>query len=246
MSPTPSTGEGGRGPFVALEGLDGSGTTTQTRLLVAWLAAQGIDVLPTREPSDGPIGALIRTIIEGQLGDRQPSRLKQLEAARQPLLFSDDLMVRFVPHGVRPAERTLALLFAADRSDHLDATVIPALEAGRMVLSDRYYLSSIAYQSVELEMDWVWTLNRHFQRPDLTLLLDVPPEECAARLKQRQARAARYDYVSQLRKIHDTYRQASERAVAAGERVVVLDGDRPADVVQRDVRHHLAALLGIG
>ena len=111
------------GRFIAIEGIDGSGTTLQTRLLADWLAARGHTVLETREPSHGPIGVLVR----------------------------ERLSVRSAP--LEPA--ALALLFAADRLDHLAREVVPAIARGAVVLSDRYLLSSLAYQSLDCDAAWV-------------------------------------------------------------------------------------------
>ncbi|HLL53606.1 MAG TPA: dTMP kinase, partial [Myxococcaceae bacterium] len=100
------------GRFFVLEGLDGAGTTTQCERLASELRSRGFRVLVTREPSDGPVGTMIRQALTGRLG---------------------------MPGGNGPlAPETLALLFAADRADHLHARVRPALERGEIVISDRY------------------------------------------------------------------------------------------------------------
>ena len=105
------------GKLIVLEGIDGSGTTTQARLLCEWLAGRGVAVHLTREPSDGPVGRLIREILHG---------------AHAPV-----------------AGDTMALLFAADRVDHLSREVLPALDRGTHVVTDRYYHSSLAYQAID-------------------------------------------------------------------------------------------------
>ena len=139
------------GFLVAVEGIDGAGSTTQTRALSAGLAALGYDVLATREPSDGPVGCYLREILRG-----------------------------FTYHAAGP--RTVALLFAADRRDHLDREILPALAAGRVVVTDRYLMSSLAYQGSELgDLDWVQSINREVPRADLTFLLDLPAATAAAR-----------------------------------------------------------------
>lgn len=117
------------GRFIVLEGLDGAGTTTQTERLASLLRSEGHDVVTTREPSDGPVGTMLRQALTGRLG---------LPQGRGPL-----------------AQETLALLFAADRTDHLHARILPALEQGKVVLCDRYVLSSLAYQGASLPMAWV-------------------------------------------------------------------------------------------
>src|SRR5216684_3788661 len=103
-----------RGCFIALEGLDGAGTSTQALRISAELRRQGHAVLVTSEPSDRPVGTLIRHALTRRIG---------LPQGRGPLSHS-----------------TLALLFAADRVDHLQACILPALERGAVVLCDRYLL----------------------------------------------------------------------------------------------------------
>ena len=142
------------GRFIVLEGVDGCGSTTQTKRLVEALATRGYDARSTCEPSDGPVGALIRQALEKRLRDAR-GEARRFDWA------------------------TLALLFAADRLDHVEATIAPALAAGAIVISDRYTLSSLVYQSVtapsgsEEPLAWIHELNRAARAPDLTIVLDV-------------------------------------------------------------------------
>jgi dTMP kinase len=165
-SPLPSARP--RGLFVVLEGLDGAGTTTQTERLQRRLAAAGHTVHTTREPTPGPIGAVLRQALTHRL------------------------VVPSAGGGKAPSWQTMALLFAADRLDHLDAEILPALARGAIVISDRYDLSSLTYQSVTAPADeaeaavrWVRELNRHALRPDLTLVLNVRAEVAEGRRKGR-------------------------------------------------------------
>ena len=154
------------GVFVVVEGIDGSGSTTHTKLLGKALRQRGLKVVETCEPSAGPIGALIRQVLQRRL---------------------------FVADASGPREfawSTMALLFAADRMDHLDSTVVPALREGAVVLSDRYDLSSLAYQSVtapsgEKVVPWIRELNAAALRPDLTIVIDVPVEVAEERRRAR-------------------------------------------------------------
>src|ERR1041384_7088641 len=154
------------GAFIVLEGIDGSGSTTHTKLLGKALRQRGLKVVETCEPSSGPIGGLIRQVLQRRL---------------------------FVPDASGPREfawSTMALLFAADRMDHLDSTVVPALREGAVVLSDRYDLSSLAYQSVtapggERVVPWIRELNAAALRPDLTIVIDVPVEVAEERRRAR-------------------------------------------------------------
>ncbi len=154
------------GIFVVVEGIDGSGSTTHTKLLGKTLRQRGLKVVETCEPSTGPIGVLIRQVLQRRL-------------------FVAD------PEGPRAfAWSTMALLFAADRMDHLDSTIVPALRNGFVVLSDRYDLSSLAYQSVtapggEQVVPWIRELNAAALRPDLTVVIDVPMEVAEERRRAR-------------------------------------------------------------
>lgn len=166
MSEAHSTERRFPGIFVVVEGIDGSGSTTHTKLLGKALRQRGLKVVETCEPTPGPIGALIRQVLQGRL---------------------------FVPDATGPrafAWSTMALLFAADRMDHLDSTIVPALREGAVVLSDRYDLSSLAYQSVtapggERVVPWIRELNAAALRPDLTIVIDVPVEVAEERRRAR-------------------------------------------------------------
>ena len=147
----------GRGRFIALEGIDGSGTTTQRGALAEALRARGHVVLETNEPSSGSIGRLAR------------ERLAQ---------------------GARPLDRgALALLFAADRLDHVASEIEPALAAGQVVITDRYVMSSWVYQALDCEPAWVRAINGRAPWPDLTFVIDVPADEAMRRVMARRGAA---------------------------------------------------------
>lgn len=154
------------GLFIVLEGIDGCGSTTHAKLLAEAIANRGFEVVLTCEPSAGPIGSLIRQALQ--------RRLPGPDAA--------------TPHSLDWT--AMALLFAADRMDHLHSTILPALRAGSVVISDRYDLSSLAYQSVTAHngseaIPWIRELNARALRPDLTLVLDVPAEVAEERRRLR-------------------------------------------------------------
>ncbi len=203
MSP-PRRGRPGR--FFVLEGLDGAGTTTQCERLAAELRARGFRVLTTREPSDGPVGTMIRQALTGRLG---------LPGGKGPL-----------------APETLALLFAADRTDHLNARIRPALERGEIVLSDRYLLSSLAYQGAGLPMAWVEQANAYADKPDLTLFVQVDPAIAARRRAGRGGDAELFEAEELQRRIARQYLTAIRRR-AAKERIARIDGNgAPEDVTK--------------
>ena len=190
--------------FVVLEGIDGSGTTTQLARLERHLANIGRRVHATREPSAGPVGRMLREILLGQH--------------------------RHADGGVVDG-RTMALLFAADRNDHLAREVEPALATGMDVISDRYVWSSLAYQALEAERDWVLTLARGIRVPDLTILLDVTIETAFARRALAGRPVERYDDDIILKRVAENYRKLA--AVHDGAHVI--DGGGSVDEVERRV-----------
>ena len=188
-----------RGRFIVLEGIDGAGTTTQTERLVTHLRGRGRAAQATREPSGGPIGRLLRELLLGQ----------------HPL-----------PDGAGVGGSTMALLFAADRLDHLAREVEPLLAAGTDVVSDRYLLSSLAYQAVESDRPWVASLARGVRRPDLTILVDLPIAVAAERRRRAGRPVERYDADSYLARVAENYRQLAGETGAS-----VVDGAGSPDEV---------------
>jgi len=213
-----------RAPFVVVEGLDGAGTTTQCRRLVDRLRDEGRSVLATREPSDGPVGSLVRQML------------------------SERVVVPEHGEGVRPVRRdVLALLFAADRLDHVDAEIAPALDRGRVVVSDRYYHSSFAYQSDTgeadaLDTDWVRTLNERALQPDLTIFLRAPAEVCLDRLSVRERRD-RYESTEELEKLEERYEQVFAELSDEGHHIVEIDATRPVDMIHETIYQSVGDLL---
>jgi len=121
-------------------------------------------------------------------------------------------------------EPTLALFFAADRLDHLATDVLPRLEAGFQVISDRYYLSSLAYQSLDLEMGWLRAINARCRRPDLTIFLDVPVDICMARLQAQRWRLELYEATDKLERVRRNYLRLIPKLEREGENVVLIAG----------------------
>ncbi len=197
--------------FIAIEGLDGSGGTTQVGRLAAALRASGRSVHTTAEPSRGPVGRFIR------------------EALVDP--------------GQQISDRVLPYLFAADRRDHLDREIIPALERGDVVISDRYKHSSLAYQSLVLGLAPVVELNARFRAPDLCILLDLDASTCLERVMARGEPRDRFEALDRLRGVRDAYDAVFAWCRGQGEPMVRIDADGTVDEVaarvQAAVREHL-------
>jgi len=188
------------GRFVVLEGIDGSGTTTQVARLADRLRAADVPVRATREPSDGPVGVLVRQVLTGRV---------------------------VVPGGRAPGWATMALLFAADRMDHVESEIEPFVAEGGVVVSDRYDASSLAYQSTSSgsqakdAVEWIRSLNRYVRRPDLTIVLDLSPEVAAERRARRGELAQLYEQNEVQRALAVFYRQLAKHL--PNDRIVVVD-----------------------
>jgi dTMP kinase len=201
-----------RGRFVVLEGIDGAGTTTHVARLADRLRAKNQLVRTTREPSDGPIGTLIRQVLTGRV---------------------------IVPGGRAPNWTTMALLFAADRMDHVEAEIEPWVASGGIMISDRYDASSLAYQSVSSgsggsdAVEWIRTLNRFCARPDLTIVLDVTFEEAARRRDQRGEASQLYEQNEVQRALAVFYRNLA--AHLPKDRIALVDADGSIEGVQQRI-----------
>lgn len=211
------------GQLIVIEGVDGAGTTTQCGRLVSNLVASGRAAHATQEPSSGPVGALLRQTLSGRLvvGDPQGARA--------------------------PDWRTMALLFAADRMDHLDAEILPKLREGVTVVCDRYYHSSVAYQSVSGDgsaaINWIRTLNQHARAPDLTIVVDAPPAVTAARRAQRGGEEI-YDGASFQARLAAFYADLEQHF--PGESIVHVDGAASIERVGADILGQVEASIARG
>ena len=140
---------------------------------------------------------------------------------------------RFIKKNCLNAERrgsvlVEALLFAADRVDHVQNEVSPALGKGRVVVSDRYVYSSYAYQGAAgLELEWIEELNEHAIRPDLAIFIDVKPETVVQRLKRKKS--VMEDLETQ-KKVREVYLKYVEK-----DQLVRLDGNKPKRAVAKDL-----------
>jgi dTMP kinase len=147
-----------------------------------------------------------------------------------------------VPDGKAPGWATMALLFAADRLDHVDAEIAPLVAEGAIVISDRYDASSLAYQSVTSggdpdALEWIRTLNRHALRPDLTVVLDVGCERAAERRSSRGQPVELYEQSEVQRALEVFYRNLPSHMPT--DRTLVIDGSGSID----EVTERLLAIL---
>ena len=207
------------GRLIVLEGIDGSGISTQCRLLCEWLNEKGQRCHLTKEPSAGPAGALVRLVLGRRLGWDDGGEFREMD------------------------ERTLALLFAADRADHLVSEIEPRLAEGIHVVSDRYVLSTCAYHSLELDLEWIEAVNSAFRVPDLTVFLDVPVEVCLARLERSRVNFERRESPEELARVRQNFLSIMERRKARNEPIgIVPAGDKGIEQVAQLVREAVGAV----
>jgi len=190
--------------FIVFEGLDGSGQSTQARLLKDYLEKEkNVLVVLTKEPTDEPpIGALIRQILKKEIS-------------------------------VNPT--TLQILFCADRSEHLKKTIKPALEKGQWVISDRYFYSTIAYGSLNLDTDWLIKINEKFLTPDITFLLKVRPEICLERIDKNRGKREFFEELEKLKKVWQTYEILSQKF----SNIKIIDGEKSIEEIHQEITKKL-------
>ena len=141
-----------------------------------------------------------------------------------------------------PDVRALPWLFAADRADHLFSEIEPALSVGTSVVSDRYYHSSLAYQSLTLPLERVHALNNAFRVPDLTVFVDVGVDEALRRIESRGASREIYEERSRLEQIHHQYEQVLDMLRQKGESIVIVDGNTSIVEVAANIQTAVEAL----
>ena len=203
------------GLFLTLEGGDGSGKSTQFRLLTEWLAGAGHTVVESREPGGTDLGLELREIILHRRGYMAP--------------------------------RAEALLYAADRAHNIATKVRPAMERGEIVLQDRYFDSSVAYQGAGRVLDATEVRNLSLWAtegliPDLTVLLDIDVEAGRARLDSSRSKYDRLE--AELHDFHERVRASYlELAAAEPERFFVVDATAPVDEIATAIRERVERLL---
>lgn len=205
-----------KGSFIALEGIDGSGKSTQVKKIAEYLLDHGHKVYTTFEPTDSPIGKMIRDIFSHRMeGDQR------VIAA----LFA--------------ADRLDHLLKSKNG-------ILNKLKEGFTVITDRYYLSSYAYHSVhDIDLEWIIQANAmsaDLLRPDANIYIDISPELSLQRLKAGRNHIEMYETLENLTKVHHQYQLVFER-VKNEERIIQIDGNRPQDKVTEDILQVVADLL---
>ena len=193
--------------FIAFEGIDGSGKSTQVKLLSDKLKEDGHKVYSTFEPTDSPIGSIIRNVFN-----------HRIEADHRTIA------------GLFVADRLDHLLNKTNG-------ILKKMEEGYTVITDRYYLSSYAYHGAHMPLDWVIeanSLSAELLRPDLNIFVDVPIEVSINRITNNRNSIELYETSENLRKVREKYFEVIEH-LKGKENIFVTDGDRLPELITADI-----------
>jgi dTMP kinase len=200
--------------FIALEGIDGSGKSTQVKLLAERLSNAGHKVYATCEPTDGPVGTLARSILKGALK-------------------ADERVIA----GLFMADRLDHLLNETNG-------LVKKMSDGYTVVTDRYYFSSYAYHGTHIDMDWVIAANKmsaQIMRPHVNIFIDVPPEVAMQRINANRTTTELYETLENLTNVRAKYLEAFEK-LKQEERIVFIDGNAAPEKIADDIWNCLEAL----
>lgn len=195
------------GKFIAFEGIDGSGKSTQVRLLSDRLRKEDIPFYATMEPTDSPIGSLIHQIMTGRVRTDNKVIAALFAADRLDHLLND-------VNGI-----------------------VEKINNGMNVIMDRYYFSSYAYQSVDVPMDWVIHANEQSSailRPTVNIFIDIDPDTALERIAKTRFQKELFEEKSRLALVRQSYIEAFDRLQGV-EQVAVVDGNGSTQEVARDV-----------
>jgi dTMP kinase len=198
--------------FIAFEGIDGCGKTTQVKLLTDQLTAAGHQVYCTVEPTDSPIGSIIRSVFS-----------HKSEADHRTIA------------GLFVADRLDHLLNKKDG-------ILKKLDEGFTVITDRYYFSSYVYQGVHMPMDWVIaanSLSAGLLRPDLNIYIDISPEISMARINKGRISTELYETLENLTNVRNKYFEVFDQ-LKSEEKIFITDGNRSPELIAEDIWNEIS------
>lgn len=201
--------------FIAIEGIDGSGKSTQSVKLVENLAALGHAVHGTCQPTGRPIGKMIRQILR-----------KEWQAQEETIA------------GLFVADRL-------DHISNTEDGLLKRLAAGEIVVTDRYYFSSYAYHGTHIDMQWVIAANAmcaRLLRPTINIFIDVTPEVAIERIKKNRTSIDLYETLDNLTNVRSQYLKAFEQ-LKDEERICIIDGNEAMEVVAQNVLAQVRSLI---
>ncbi len=200
-----------KGKFIVFEGLDGAGTTTQMKILGDKFSATGRNVFLTHEPTDNPIGKTVRACLQKKF-TTTPS--------------------------------ALALLYSSDRDDHLynpEYGIEGHLDNGDIVISDRYFYSSLAYQAVQCSYTFIREINSRFRDADIIIFVDTPVDECMARIEKRGEEKELFEKEEYLKSVRENYLRAFSE-LPETVTIITVDGTLSIDGISQRIETELKKL----
>ncbi|TSC82147.1 MAG: dTMP kinase [Parcubacteria group bacterium Gr01-1014_20] len=142
-------------------------------------------------------------------------------------------------HRITATPEEFQQLFVDDRKEHLEKLILPSLNEGKVVVSDRYFFSSLAFGSLNCDLEWLIGINKGFPIPDKTFILDVSPEVCVERIMSRGLPVQFFETKEKLGKVMENYRKAATRFPG----VHLVSGERPIDVIHQEILSKLENIL---
>ena len=194
--------------FIALEGIDGSGKSTQVKLLAQKMTNAGHKVYTTFEPTDGMIGSVLRKILKGTIK-------------------ADHRVIA----GLFLADRLDHLL-------NEETGIVKKMQEGYTVITDRYYFSSYAYHGTHMDMDWVIEANKmcaQILKPDINIFIDVPPEISMQRINAGRDSTELFETLESLKNVRKKYFEAFEKLKHI-DRIFITDGNRSSESIAKDIQ----------
>jgi dTMP kinase len=204
-----------KGRFIVFEGIDGSGKTTQARLLAEALVREGRRVKLTAEPTDLPTGRALRDALGGRVSKSE---------CEMAVLFVEDR----IAHNIHPTDGISVLI-----------------DSGVDVICDRYYYSTLAYQGQSTDYDWVKAMNLRcpeIRKPDLCIYVDLLPEQSLERISKGRNSVEIYENIETLTKVRQQFLSVI-RDLGEEDNVCIVDGYRTVEEVAEDIRAIVASLL---
>ena len=203
-----------KGKFIVFEGIDGSGKSTQIRFLADKLKEAGIPYEITAEPSEGPIGVMIRQILTGEC---------KMDNRVIAALFAADRL---------------------DHILNEEDGLLHKIENGTTVLCDRYYFSSYAYNWVDMPMEWVISANSQSSRllkPTVNIFIDLDPDTALERIARNRQRTELFEKKSRLEKVRENYFEVFEKM--QDEMVVIIDGNQTPEAMAEEIWQKIKGYL---
>lgn len=193
--------------FIVIEGVDGSGKSTQIELLKFRFKELNLKVMDTREPSEGPVGMLIKNIMMNRM---------QADQSTLAALFLADRL---------------------DHINNPVNGMKNRLKSGFNIICSRYYFSSYAFQSEYVPVDWVVNCNslcKSYLKPDLTIYLNVDPLACIKRLSSGRVETEMYENLEKIKKAHEGFLTAFEK-YGQDENINIIDGNKNVEEISEDI-----------